>query len=175
VTTLAAPVSGRIVGSRGTRLPLAVAGICIAAAGLLLVDLGRDTPLLMLLVAYAVFGVGFGAVNAPITNSAVSGMPRAQAGVAAAVASTSRQVGATLGVAVVGSVLNSGLGAAGLGGAAFVAAARPGWLVIAALGVAVLVLGIATSTRWAGRTAGACTAEDEPVPVPADRPMQSVG
>ena len=39
----------------------------------------------------------FGFVNAPITNTAVSGMPRAQAGVAAAVASTSRQIGQTLG------------------------------------------------------------------------------
>ena len=56
-------------------------------------------------MSYTVFSAGFGLVNAPITNTAVSGMPREQAGVAAAVASTSRQVGATLGVAVIGSVL----------------------------------------------------------------------
>ena len=42
--------------------------------------------------------VGFGMMNAPITNTAVSGMPTSQAGVAAAVASTSRQVGSALGV-----------------------------------------------------------------------------
>jgi predicted MFS family arabinose efflux permease len=35
-------------------------------------------------------------------------MPRSQAGVAAAVASTSRQVGAALGVAIIGSVINTG-------------------------------------------------------------------
>ena len=57
-----------------------------------------------LLAAYAVFGLGFGAVNPPITNAAVSGMPASQAGVAAAVATTSRQVGLTLGVAVVGAM-----------------------------------------------------------------------
>ena len=57
------------------------------------------------------FGIGFGMVNAPITNTAVSGMPRAQAGVAAAVASTSRQIGQTLGVAVIGAVLASGVAA----------------------------------------------------------------
>ena len=44
------------------------------------------TPLAWLLAAYVVLGLGFGFVNAPITNTAVSGMPRAQAGVAAAIA-----------------------------------------------------------------------------------------
>jgi hypothetical protein len=58
-----------------------------------------------MLASYFVFGLGFGLVNAPFTNTALSGMPRSQAGVAAAVASTSRQIGAALGVAVVGSVL----------------------------------------------------------------------
>ncbi len=46
-----------------------------------------------LIVSYLVFGIGMGMVNAPITNSAVSGMPREQAGVAAGIASASRQVG----------------------------------------------------------------------------------
>ena len=63
-----------------------------------------------LFLAYAVFGVGFGFVNAPITSAAVSGMPRAQAGVASAIASTSRQIGATLGVAVVGALVSSKFG-----------------------------------------------------------------
>ena len=48
-------------------------------------------------------------VNAAITNSAVSGMPREQAGVAAGVASASRQIGQSLGVAVMGSVLSGNL------------------------------------------------------------------
>ncbi len=171
VTAVVAPLSGRIVGHRGPRLPLVVAGACITAAGMLLVGIDRTTPLWTLMGSYVAFGLGFGAVNAPITNSAVSGMPRDQAGVAAAVASTSRQVGATLGVAVIGSVLNAGLGAAGLGGPSFAAAARPGWLVVVALGAAVLVLGIATSTGWAHRTAAVF--QDQPVA--AARPKQPVG
>ncbi len=48
---------------------------------------------MLVIVAYVVFAVGFGMLNAPITNAAVSGMPNSQAGVAAAIASTSRQVG----------------------------------------------------------------------------------
>ena len=65
-------------------------------------------------------------VNAPITNTAVSGMPRAQAGVAAAVASTSRQIGQTLGVAVIGAVLAAGRRRRPSYADGFVAASRPG-------------------------------------------------
>ena len=75
----------------------------------MLVGLSATTPVTWLFTAYVVFGIGFGFVNAPITNAAVSGMPRAQAGVAAAIASTSRQIGQTLGVAVVGSLVSASL------------------------------------------------------------------
>ena len=104
-TVVASPVSGRLVASRGVRLPLVIGGLAIAGACLVLLSLSADTSTGLLLAAYALFGLGFGAVNPPITNTAVSGMPAAQAGVAAAVASTSRQVGQTLGVAAVGVML----------------------------------------------------------------------
>ena len=69
----------------------------------------RHHPVHVAVHGLCVFGIGFGFVNAPITNAAVSGMPRAQAGVAAAIASTSRQIGQTLGVAVVGSLVSTSL------------------------------------------------------------------
>ncbi|KOT38272.1 MFS transporter, partial [Streptomyces sp. NRRL WC-3701] len=90
-----------------------------------------STPLLF--TGYVLFGIGFGLVNAPITNTAVSGMPRTQAGVAAAIASTSRQVGQSLGVAVIGAVLASGTHAAATG-SRFVEASRPAWWIIAGCG-----------------------------------------
>jgi MFS family permease len=107
-----ASLSGRLVGRRGPRLPFAAAGLALAIGALLLARLTPHTPLAYLLVAYVVFGVGSGLVTAPITNTAVSGMPAEQAGVAGAVASTSRQIGASLGVAVTGSIvaLDSGAG-----------------------------------------------------------------
>ena len=80
-----------------------------------------------------VFGIGFGFVNAPITNAAVSGMPRAQAGVASAIASTSRQIGQTLGVAVVGSLVSASV--AGGEHLDFAAASQAGWWVLAGCGV----------------------------------------
>jgi Na+/melibiose symporter-like transporter len=123
----------------------------MCAGALMLVGLGPGTSLAWLLASYLVFGLGFGLVNAPITNTAVSGMPRSQAGVAAAVASTSRQVGAALGVAVVGSVLSSGL--AGSLTTGFAAASQPAWWIVAGCGLAVLGIGALTSGPWAVGTA----------------------
>ncbi|MFE7836386.1 MFS transporter [Streptomyces sp. NPDC057474] len=147
-----APVAGRLVGSRGPRLPLLVAGVSMTASGVLFAAFEAETENLTLVIGYVLFGLGFGFVNAPITNTAVSGMPRTQAGVAAAVASTSRQIGQTLGVAVIGAVLATGIGSSSYA-SAFVAAARPAWWIVAACGFAVLVLGALTTGAWARRTA----------------------
>ena len=70
----------------------------------MLTFLTATTPVWQLLVVFAVFGIGFSMVNAPITTAAVSGMPLDRAGAASAVASTSRQVGVSIGVALCGSV-----------------------------------------------------------------------
>ncbi len=156
MTLVFGPLSGRLVGSRGSRPSLLVAGCAITASAIMLTRLQADTPMPYLLIAYVVFGLGFGLVNPPITNTAVSGMPPAQAGVAAAVASTSRQVGQTLGVAVIGAVAGGGItGALGKG---FAAATHPGWWIIAALGAMILALGALSTTRWALGTARRVTA-----------------
>lgn len=151
MTVIFAPLSGRIIGARGPRLPLLVAGAAIAISGIMLLRLTNATPMSWLIIAYVIFGIGFGLVNAPITNTAVSGMPRTQAGVAAAVASTSRQVGSSLGVAVVGSAVLSAL--AGVFRLGFAQASHVGWLIIAGCGVAVFAVGAITTGRWARATA----------------------
>jgi EmrB/QacA subfamily drug resistance transporter len=142
-------ISGRIVGTRGARIPLVIAGVTLLVSCLMLVTISDSTPFSWLFAAYVAFGIGFGFVNAPITNAAVSGMPRAQAGVASAIASTSRQIGATLGVAVVGALVTSKIGAvAGGVNIDFAEASRAGWWVLAGCGAVVLVLGlVATSQR----------------------------
>src|SRR6185437_16018561 len=143
---VASPLSGRIVGRRGPRLPLVLAGVGLLIACILLAGIGPATPLVGLVAIYVVFGLGFGLVNAPITNTAVSGMPREQAGVAAAIASTSRQVGGALGVAVLGAVVSSATGGD------FAARSHAGWWIVAALGAVVLTLGLVTTGRWARAT-----------------------
>ncbi|ALV35823.1 MFS transporter [Streptomyces sp. CdTB01] len=149
---LCAPVSGRLVGSRGPRLSLVIAGAAMTVSAVLFAAFDAETSNTTLFLGYVLFGVGFGFVNAPITNTAVSGMPRAQAGVAAAVASTSRQLGQTLGVAVIGAVLASGVEGSSYR-AAFVSASVPGWWILVACGVAVFTLGAVTTGRWARGTA----------------------
>jgi EmrB/QacA subfamily drug resistance transporter len=151
MTLLLPPLSGRIVGRRGGRVPLVIAGSTLCIACLMLVGLSATTPFTWLFAAYVIFGVGFGFVNAPITNAAVSGMPRAQAGVAAAIASTSRQVGQTLGVAVVGSLVSASLRTADHSD--FALASRAGWWVLAGCGAVVLVLGLLATSPWASGTA----------------------
>jgi len=167
MTVLLAPLSGRITGQRGPRIPLLVAGVMTTAGALLMAGVTATTPVAFLMLAYVVLGIGNGMVNPPISNTAVSGMPRSQAGVAAAVASTSRQVGSSLGVALTGSAVASGLHGSLRTG--FVPASHAGWLIVAGCGVLVLVAGLATSGRWARataeRTAARLMSEEPRVPV----------
>jgi EmrB/QacA subfamily drug resistance transporter len=160
MTAVFAPISGRLVGSRGPRLPLIIAGTALCLGSLPLTGLTDSVGYGWLIGYYLVFGLGFGMVNAPITNAAVAGMPRSQSGVAAAIASTSRQIGASLGVAVVGAVVSS------RAGAGFSEASHPGWWIVTSGGAAVLVLGLATNGRRAARSAAKVAAllEDAPVP-----------
>jgi EmrB/QacA subfamily drug resistance transporter len=151
MTVLLAPVSGRIVATRGPRLPVVVAGIATMAGSILLTRLGLHTSFGYLIVSYVIFGIGAGLVNPPITNSAVSGMPRAQAGVAAGIASTSRQVGTALGVAVAGSAVLSALH--GPLGPGFASASHVGWWIIAGCGAATALVGLVSTGRWARQTA----------------------
>jgi EmrB/QacA subfamily drug resistance transporter len=155
MTVVASPLSGRIVGRRGPRMPLVLAGVSLVTGCAMLTAVEPASPLVLVLAAYVVFGLGFGFVNAPITNAAVSGMPRAQAGVAAAIATTSRQVGQTLGVAVVGAIVTSHAGASA---PAYVSSAsQPAWWTLAACGGVVLVLGL-MATTWRARESARRTA-----------------
>lgn len=137
---LCAPLSGRLTGRYGARLPLMFSSAGFVLSAILLTRLDTTTPLGMLLVSYGLCGCGFGMCNAPITNSAISGMPRAQAGVAAAIASTSRQVGALLGIALGGALSAGSVRAGGVQWGAFPQATHVVWwcMIAAALGIAVL-------------------------------------
>ncbi|MFZ0752234.1 MAG: MFS transporter [Trebonia sp.] len=168
VMACSAPLAGRVIARRGTRIPLIISGAGIAAGGLLLTFLTATTPVWYVLLCGVVFGVGQGWLNAPITNNAVAGMPRSQAGVAAGIASTGRQVGSLLGVAVMGSVLAANLH--GPLAAGFTSATRPGWWIITGAGVVVLALALYTTGRAgrdsAARTASLITRGDEHIPAP---------
>jgi EmrB/QacA subfamily drug resistance transporter len=141
---LGSPLSGRLVASYGTRPSLLISGAGFLSSTLLLTGLTGITPFILLLLAYALFGIGLGMVNPAITNNAVAGMPLAQAGVAAAIASTSRQVGAALGVAVAGTIVSARHGSA----ADFAKATHPIWWIMTGCGAGVMLLGWLSNTAW---------------------------
>jgi predicted MFS family arabinose efflux permease len=124
VMACSAPLAGRVIARRGTRIPLLISGAGIAAGGVLLTFLTVASPAWYVLACCVVFGIGQGWLNAPITSNVVAGMPRSQAGVASSIASAGRQVGSSLGVAIMGSVLAANLN--GPLAASFAAATRPG-------------------------------------------------
>jgi EmrB/QacA subfamily drug resistance transporter len=159
-TVVGAPLSGRLVGRRGSRLPLVVAGACFLTACAMLTGLDSHTPFGWLVAAYVVFGFGFGLVNTPITNAAVSGMPRAQAGTASALATTSRQFGQALGVAVVGAIVTSRIGESV--GAGLASASIPAWWTLTACGGLIVVLGLLATTTRAHDSAQQTAAELNP-------------
>jgi EmrB/QacA subfamily drug resistance transporter len=132
--TVCAPWSGRLVGRFGPRLPLTLAGAFTVAGGLCLVALDDRTGMPLLLLAYLLVGTGFGFANAPLTNTAVSGLPPARAGVAGGTTSTARQVGAALGIALAGTLV------ADTDPARLAEAAQPGWFVVAGCGAVLLLV-----------------------------------
>lgn len=136
--TICAPLSGILVGRFGARLPLLIAGSFTALGGLCLVSLDNSTGTATLLIAYLFLGIGFGFSNAPITNTAVNGLPRAQAGLAGGITSSARQFGAALGVALAGGMI------AGSAQSDIAEASRAGWILVVACGLVVLVIALAS-------------------------------
>jgi EmrB/QacA subfamily drug resistance transporter len=111
-TTLAvlvvSPISGRLTGTRGARLPAVLAMLFMTAGMVLLACvIAVSSPLFLLIVAFLLLGIGSGLINTPITTAAISSMPKERAAVASAVATTGRQIGTTLGVALIGSIVFS--------------------------------------------------------------------
>ncbi|MDX2679386.1 MFS transporter [Streptomyces sp. NY05-11A] len=132
--SVCAPWSGRMVGRTGPRPPLLLAGGFITAGGLCMVRLTAHTSVLLLLAAYALIGIGFGFANAPITNTAVNGLPLARAGVAGAITSTARQLGSALGIALAGGLVMAA------SPTELAHASRPGWILVAACGALLFVV-----------------------------------
>jgi EmrB/QacA subfamily drug resistance transporter len=149
---IVSPASGWLVARFGARPSMVAGGAGMALAALMLTGLSPATAVPLLLASYFLFGVGLGFENPPITNTAMSGMPAAQAGVAAAIASTSRQVGVTLGVAVIGAISGDAVAGSGIG-RAFASATHAGWWIVVGLGTLIVIGGFVSTGAWAQRTA----------------------
>ena len=87
------------------------AGCLMFGAGLLLTTatLNPHPAYLPLASALALTGLGIGATVVPITSAALSAVPPARSGMAASATNTSREIGAVIGVAVLGALVNAQL------------------------------------------------------------------
>jgi EmrB/QacA subfamily drug resistance transporter len=102
---VAAPLAGRWVARAGPRGALA-AGVAAAAAGMLLVRAILTGGAVGLSLSLALLGLGLGTILPPVTAIAVGRVPRQASGMAAGTANTSRQVGAVVGVTVLGAIID---------------------------------------------------------------------
>lgn len=107
---VASVLAGRWVAVAGPRVPM-VAGCLLGAAGTLLTDLviGPHVSSLDLAPVMGLAGIGFGTAVVPVTSTVLTVTPHERSGMAASITNTSREMGAVLGVAVLGALVNTTL------------------------------------------------------------------
>lgn len=102
---IVAPQVARIVGRFGPRATIAV-GLVLAAAGMAgLSTLDVDSGYLHLLLPLALTAAGMSVAMAPATDQLMAAVPSERAGMGSATNDVTREVGASMGVAVLGSIL----------------------------------------------------------------------
>lgn len=116
---LASVGAPRIVHRVGTTRVVAT-GLVLMAAGFVWVSTASAaTPYLEIVGQMILLGVGLGCTTAPATESIMGSVSLDKAGVGSAVNDTTRELGGTLGVAIVGSVFSSVYAHALAGGRVF--------------------------------------------------------
>lgn len=100
---LVAPLAGRIAGRVGPRLPIVLGALLVGSALILLMRLAPDSSYASIWWNLALLGIGMGFVLSPLTIAVLFATPPNRAGLGSSVINTSRQVGITLGTAVLGA------------------------------------------------------------------------
>jgi len=108
VVVICSTLSAKLVGRWGVKKVI-VCALMSSTIGLLfmIATFGVDTSYLVLLISLIFMGMGSGILTAPATDSAMSTVPISKAGVGSATNNAVISLGGALGVAVLGSVMNS--------------------------------------------------------------------
>lgn len=104
---LVSPRSAMLVAKFGRRVVSSIGLLFTAGGFVVLSTLGADSGYLQLAAALVFLGIGIGTAVAPATSAIMTSLPMAKAGVGSAVNDTTREVGGSIGIAVLGSVLNT--------------------------------------------------------------------
>ncbi len=104
-----APLAGRFAQRHGSRWPMTV-GPLMAGTGLLVLSRsGIDTPYVQMAPVLSIMGIGMGMTMAPMTAAVMNAVGPARAGLGSAMTNTSREVGGTFGIALLGTLLTTQL------------------------------------------------------------------
>jgi EmrB/QacA subfamily drug resistance transporter len=101
------PFSGRLIGHFGARR-LMTAGMALSVVGLLvLTQVGAHSSLVVVLVAYLLFGIALGLVYAPMSTAAMAAMPGSKVGIAAGVLAMDRVLAGAISLAATGAIFHA--------------------------------------------------------------------
>ena len=100
-----APIAGRLTDRFGSRWFMTGGMVLVAAQLLYFSRLGADATFWQLLPAMLVGGIGMASTMTPSTAAAIRSVPVEKAGVGSAVLNAFRQVGGTMGIAVMGAIM----------------------------------------------------------------------
>ncbi|MEV0663705.1 MFS transporter [Actinomadura luteofluorescens] len=101
------PFAGRLAARYGFRIMVTI-GLALAGLGLLALGfVHADTGYTNVWWRLAVVGIGFALTMSPLTGAAIQSVRPQEGGLASGVSSTTRQIGAVLGVAVLGAVVRT--------------------------------------------------------------------
>ena len=103
-------LAGRWVAAWGPRIPMAT-GCLLAGLGILLTNANISPQAGIGQIGWTMFvaGVGVGMALVPVTSAALGTVPAEHSGMAASANNTFRELGAVVGVAVLGSIVNGQL------------------------------------------------------------------
>lgn len=144
-----APVSGRLTGRIGPRIPMLTGLVVACGATLGMLRLEPDLGYGAVWWNVALIGVGAGTSLPAMTVTAIGAVDAARAGMASAIHNASRQIGQVLGVAILGAIIAAHAGERADGGRRLAGAAAEDWVtgLHAALVVAAaLLLAVAAAT-----------------------------
>ncbi|MGZ4412291.1 MAG: MFS transporter [Gaiellaceae bacterium] len=142
---LVAPQAGRVTDRIGPRW-LMVAGMSLVTASLLLFSrLGVASSFWTLLPALVCGGFGMALAMSPTTAAAMHAVPPAKAGVGSAVINSMRQIGGSIGIALMGAIVATSFGGgASASPADYVHGMRLGLLVSAGIAFSAAVIAALT-------------------------------
>jgi len=108
LVTIGSILSARLVGRLGLKVTVG-GSILLAAVGLFFLSrvATADAPYTIIVLPLIVFTIGLGLAMPPATAAVMSSVPINKAGIGSAMNDTTRQLGAALGVVVLGSIMNS--------------------------------------------------------------------